>query len=91
MKGNQISKLRKALKLSVVEFATLLGVQTSSIYRWENRGSKTASVEGTAEKVLLLIEDLKLKERSVVIKHLRKGGWMPALHSLLTMALKKSV
>ena len=91
MKGNQISKLRKALDLSVVDFATLLGVQTSSIYRWENQGTKVASVEGTAEKILLILEDLKKKERDIVIKHLRKGGWMPAMHSILSMALKKSV
>lgn len=91
MKGKQIQTLREKLGLTVVEFATLLGVQTSSVYRWENSGNKAASVEGTAGKVMQLIGDMKVKERATVIKHLRRGGWMPALHSLLGMSLKKGV
>jgi len=90
MKGNQIRKLRETLELSAAEFASLLGVQTSSIYRWEKTGNKTAVVEGFAKKIFQLVSDLKVKEREVMVKSLRRGGWMAGLHSLLSMSMKKA-
>lgn len=90
MKGHQIRKLRESLDLTATEFAGLLSVQTSSIYRWESAGNRTAPVEGLARNVLELIRNLKLKERKRMVQRLKNGGWMAGLHSLLGMAIKKA-
>lgn len=89
MKGNQIKKLRESLELSAVEFASLVGVQTSSVYRWESVGNKGAVVEGHARKVFQLIGELTIKERQRMVNSLRRGGWMAGLHNLLGMSMKK--
>lgn len=90
MTGNQIRILREELELSAAEFASLMGVQQSSVYRWESSGNKRAVVEGFARQVFQLIHDLTLKEKKTVVNKLRNGGWMAGLHSLLGVSMKKA-
>lgn len=90
MKGNQIKKLRESMQLSAVELASLTGVQTSSVYRWESSGNTGATVEGMARQIFKLIVDLTPKEKQLLVKNLRRGGWMAALNSLFSMSLKKA-
>jgi DNA-binding transcriptional regulator YiaG len=91
MKGNDIKKIRETFGFSMPEFADLIGVQTSSIYRWEALKAKAAKIEGLPRKLLQLMLELKQKERDGVAKALRRGGWMLALSNLLMVSLKKSV
>ena len=90
MKGEQIKKLRAAFGLSTIELADLLGVQNSSIYRWEATDRKVAKIEGLAKRLIELMLDLKVKERDTVVKNLRRGGWMAGLSSLLSLSMKKA-
>lgn len=90
MTGNQIRRLREELELSATEFASLMGVQQSSVYRWESSANKRAVVEGFARQIFKLIGELKLKEKKVLVQKLRNGGWMAGLHSLLGMSMKKA-
>ena len=90
MKGDQIKKIREEFDISTIELATLIGVQNSSVYRWEAAGRKVTKVEGLPKKLFELMSDLKPKEREVVVKALRRGGWMSGLNSLLTISVKKS-
>jgi DNA-binding transcriptional regulator YiaG len=90
VKGNQIKKLRTDLELSVMEFASLHGVQPSSVYRWEASGNRSAVMEGFARQIFMLLSALKLKERKRIVQKLRSYGWMAALHSLLGISMKKA-
>lgn len=90
MTGNQIRKLRTELDLSVMEFASLTGVQLSSVYRWEKEGNKAVAVEGLPRQIFQMLHSLKQKERTRIVQRLRNGGWMAALHSLLGISIKKA-
>jgi DNA-binding transcriptional regulator YiaG len=88
MKGDQIKKIREEFDISTSELATLIGVQTSSVYRWEAAGRKVTKVEGLPKKLFELMSDLQQKERETVVKALRRGGWMLGLNNLLAISLK---
>lgn len=89
MKGSEIQKLREAYELTRAEFAELLCVQGSTIYRWEGE-KKSVKVEGAPRKLLDIMLDLKPSERKDVRQALRRGGWLAGLHALVSAAFKKA-
>lgn len=90
MKGSNIKKIRESFGLSVAEFSDLVGVQVSSIYRWESRGASAAEAEGRALQIIRLMEETTGKDRQKVTSSLRKGGWLPGLLSLLSASYKSA-
>lgn len=52
MTGNQIRKIRERIYLDRRAFGDVLGVNQSTVYRWEACGSKAAKVEGLPARIL---------------------------------------
>lgn len=90
MKGSSIKKIRESFGLSVSEFSDLVGVQVSSVYRWESTAGSNAQVEGRPLQIIRLMEETTGKDRQKVTSSLRKGGWLPGLLSLLSTAYKSA-
>lgn len=81
----QISEMRKRLQLSRSEFAKLLGVDTRTIYRWEN-GESVPS--GSAEAALLGINQALRTQPDGLTKALAAIGAMAAMGGLGFMIYK---
>ncbi len=90
MRGDQIKTLRESFDLTPVEMAELLGVQNSSIYRWESYGKKTAKIEGLPRRLIGLMAEMSAVQRTEVVRALRHAGWLSGLHCLVTVAYKKA-
>lgn len=91
MTGNQIKKVREAFGLSTAELADLLGVQNSSVYRWEACKSKTTKVEGLPKRLLRLMDSVGAGPKATqVAEEARDNGWAKALYMLLGFAYKKA-
>ena len=77
MTGAEIRTLREALGLPVPLFATLFGVNASTVYRWEARDERRAQVEGLSRALLY------------VLAHRVRIGEGPALGLTLTDAISR--
>lgn len=55
--GNDVSKLRHELGLDVAQFATLLGINPSTVYRWEKRGEYPIRPEPLQDRLLAVLLD----------------------------------
>lgn len=96
MKGQRIREIRRALGLSGIQFAQVLGVHPTSISRWEN--SKADVVVDGVIGALLLALDFRTRtahdraEASVagvgIARSIGNRGVLRALHELLIFALE---
>jgi DNA-binding XRE family transcriptional regulator len=87
--GNKIKTIREKFGLSTPEFAELIGVRGSSVYRWEAAGKVTPKVEGRPLKLLELSSKLLAPQAAAVAEIFRAEGWIGGLYKLLRFAYKK--
>lgn len=73
MTAEEIKEIREALGISQEEFADLLGVQFSTVNRWENNKSKP---QGQNEQILtllkIIIDEAKDKKSELSIDDIKK-------------------
>jgi transcriptional regulator with XRE-family HTH domain len=65
--GLDVIDLRRALGLSVTTFASVLGVNVSTIYRWETRGNAGLPIEPLQIAILMATRDLVARGDGVAI------------------------
>lgn len=98
--GQDVRGIRQALGLSVIQFATVLGVHPSSVHRWESAASTAVPIEGVAwtvmsalrARVLSSTKAEKLKAAAAgrrVSDELATGGVLMALAVLLYFAARR--
>ncbi len=98
MAGAEIRSIRERLGLSVIQFATVLGVHASTVHRWEAAGSEMVDVDGVAANVLIALRQRVAEEPDssakdagrAVVEALLLGGALVALAALLAYALRRS-
>jgi DNA-binding XRE family transcriptional regulator len=92
MTGNHISELRAGLGLTAGDMAALLGVSTSTLYRWEAAGAKKIRIDPMQLRIISLLNQqlnaLHSAQQSAELGQalgtaLIVGGGMFALHQLL--------
>lgn len=87
--GPQVTALRTAWKLSVPQFALLLGIHHSSVYRWEK--SPTAPIIERYSRRVLAVLHLLRKDKDAkgqVSALMRKHRDIEALHLIFTYATR---
>ena len=94
--GADVREIRTALRLTVSQFAAVLGVHPSSVHRWEAADTGSAEIEGIAWTVLTALRKRVLAERSgrraaakqgeLITNELALGGALAALLVLLLFA-----
>jgi hypothetical protein len=97
--GRDVRAIRERLGLSVVQFATVLGVHPSSVHRWETAGEVAVPIEGVAWTVLSALRHRLLAQGASpavatakgqeVSNELAVGGVLLALALLLVFAAGK--
>lgn len=88
MTGKQISTIRKKFDFTALMLSELLGVQVSTVYRWESRGAKKLNIEGIPGKLLPIMLDMTPEQVKSVSSIYEKKGWMGGLHRALDIAYK---
>lgn len=88
MTGNAIKGLREELAMSSNEFAQLLGVNPSTLYRWEAEGEKEIKPDPNAARILGALAKAREKNDGESLKvalggALLLGGGLFALFKLL--------
>lgn len=88
MTSTQVKKIRAALKLSIGEFASVLGVHGSTVYRWETLGVHVDPGTHTA-RVLALLDgsSLNLSRVGASVKRSLARGPLYGLRQLLAEIL----
>ena len=98
MTGNEIEKIRSALDMSVPNFAGLLGVHVTTIYRWSAAAEKSVTVDPLHAALLAKIQqgiaDRQKNEREdwgkEILKALLIGGTLAALAIVLVELMPKA-
>ncbi len=95
MTGQSIRQIRTDIGMEPAQFAQLLGVHSSTLYRWENVGAAPVRVEPLQRQLLTVLEQ-QLAERSTlraraelsetILKGLLIGGGLLGLFYLLNAA-----
>ena len=87
--GPQVTALRTTWKLSVPQFALLLGIHHSSVYRWE-KSAKAPPIERYSRRVLAVLHVLRkdAEAKTKVCALLRQQRDIEALHLIFTYATK---
>lgn len=95
MTGESIRHVRREIRMEPAQFAQLLGVHPSTLYRWENAGATQVRVEPLQRQLLTVLEQ-QLAERSslraraelseTILKGLLIGGGLLGLFYLLNAA-----
>ena len=91
MTGADVSKLREGLEWSAAQFATLLGVSPSTVYRWEEHAEERLKIEPLQLQLLVVLRT-ELQRGRRTARELRDrlegalalGGSLRALHVLLS-------
>lgn len=88
MTGNEIKGLRTELGMTSSAFATLLGVNPSTLYRWESEGEGEVKVDPNAARILAALQQARATGGSETLKTtlggaLLLGGGLFALFKLL--------
>jgi DNA-binding XRE family transcriptional regulator len=88
MTGNAIKDLRTELGMTSSAFAQLLGVNPSTLYRWEAEGEKEAKTDPNAARILAAIQQARGAKGGEDLKAtlggaLLLGGGLFALFKLL--------
>lgn len=92
MTGNDIKLSRSLCKLTVQQFAELIGISSSTLYRWETTKSKNILTIGPFQYKLLILIDEQIRlggivHRKILIKKISSGlaigGGLLGLYRLL--------
>jgi len=96
IRGKDVREIREALRLTVGQFALVLGVHPSSIHRWESSAAAEPKIEGVAKAVLVALHERSLagsaaKRRAAlkgqeISNTLAVGGLLLALGLLIAFA-----
>nr|WP_128795578.1 helix-turn-helix domain-containing protein [Corallococcus coralloides] len=90
MTGTAIKELRGALAMSPGDFAQLLGVNPSTLYRWEAEGEGEVKPDPNATRILAALNQARAKSGGENLKAslgtaLLLGGGLFALFKLLEL------
>jgi len=79
MTGLQVRILRTRMNLTLAQFALLVGVNMTTVYRWEGHltGQVPAMVEST-RRVFLMLQGATQSERTRWAQTLLDHGWQAA-------------
>ena len=94
MTGGEVTSIRNGLELTSQGLAGLVGVSSSTVYRWEKMGERPAKIE-RFQLQLLELARFALKQRGAqkFVAQLRfaliTGGSLFALYRLLDFALMR--
>lgn len=88
MTGARVRAVRVALGLDPARFSQLLGVHSSTVYRWEAAGESAPRIEPLQRQILAVAEQVSSREGagSSVLDGLLLGGPMLGLYRLLEFA-----
>ncbi len=90
--GAQIRRLRSDLDMDAQQFASLLGVHPTTLYRWESAGDRQVRVDPLQLKLLVALDQEVAKRKTMKAKAelantittaLLVGGGLFALFKLL--------
>lgn len=83
--GDEIRDLRDAYEMSGADFAAILGVHHTTLYRWEKTEGEEASIEPLQHALLLLLRKHsgKVPLRRRLVRELSLRSPLAALHALL--------
>lgn len=70
MTGHEVASLRRGLGLDPMQFALMLGIHPSSVYRWESAGNREVRVDPLQSNVLLLLQQELAKRKGKAQKEL---------------------
>jgi len=93
--GNQIRAIRGDLKMDPAQFAQLLGIHSSTLYRWENAGDQPVRVEPLQLQLLTVLQQQIAKRTTAedraelsnaILTGLLIGGGLLGLFYLLDSA-----
>lgn len=100
MKGKEIEQIREALRMSPPQFAQLLGVHISTVYRWASAGDAYVKLDPLHASLLARIQ-ASLSERTAkgewedwaeqILKALLIGGTLAGLAIILCEVLPKTI
>jgi hypothetical protein len=94
MTGDSIRQIRTDLAMEPAQFAQLLGVHPSSLYRWENAGSAAVRIDPLQLQLLTVLQQ-QINDRAaqaradlgkVILTGLLLGGGLLGLFYLLDAA-----
>jgi predicted transcriptional regulator len=93
--GQGLRTMRETLQLSVSDFAKLLGVHPTAVYRWEGEPQRVCPVENTLTRRLLTLLDMQVREkdklwRASLHETLLVQGPLAALHYLIDTSKHRS-
>lgn len=98
MAGKAIRKLRTDLGMTPADFAALLGVHPSSIYRWENADAEEVHIEPLQFRLLTVLQQEVNKRKTAqaqaelgkaIVGALIVGGALFGLFTLLATIFKE--
>lgn len=78
MTGYGIALLRKYVGLKPRELARLLGVNVTTVYRWEQHAETRPPLSETCRRMLILLRDATPSKQRGVVLDLRTLGWRAA-------------
>jgi transcriptional regulator with XRE-family HTH domain len=88
MTGKQIKDVRLKFDFSVKELSEFLGVEISTVYRWQASGSKQLKVDGLQRLLLDCMHETAQTNVKKIVTAFRKKGAVAGLHKLLGFAYK---
>jgi hypothetical protein len=95
LKGSEVSALRNALAMNLGQFAQLIGVNHSTLWRWEAAGAEEIRIDPLQGQLLTVLhqqiaarrtESERRKFAEMLLAGLLIGGGMLALFKLLEAA-----
>lgn len=91
--GSDVRRIRNAVEWATPEFAALLGVSGSTVYRWETREGGVVPIEPLQAQLLVALDAVMARAdkraggaaamRRDLTEALALGGTLRALHTLL--------
>lgn len=77
--GDDIRVLRGSMGVRQHDFAALVGVNLTTVYRWECLGPKAPpTISEQSERVFRRLDELELRHRKLVARALLNDGWRAA-------------
>lgn len=100
MPGNDVKHIRELLGLNQTQFATVLGVNPATLYRWESAGDQNVTIDGTPWNILAVLRERIRSDKksraeakaagSQIANFLLVAGVVVALGALIAFAVKNS-
>lgn len=89
MTGSDVQRIRNQFELTIAQFADLIGVSPSSVYRWEAACLNLAPVEPFQLRLFALMRTASRKTKISVRDGLVIGGGLLGLYRLLDGCLPR--